>query len=69
MAWSTDMELEHVSVVAAPYGGPIAIVRDSKQFVKVAGATTKPVIKIFTAAGFQISTINVIAVISCLIIL
>lgn len=37
-------------VAAAPYGGPIAMVRDWRQFVK-ASTAGKPVIRIFTCAG------------------
>lgn len=55
-----DTDLEQMKIAAAPYGGPIAIVRDSSSFIKVAGATSiKPVIRIFTASGQLISTINV----------
>lgn len=59
MEWSPDNDLEQMVLVAAPYGGPIAVVRDVKQFVKIGGATSKPVIRIFTASGHLISTINV----------
>ncbi|XP_078037953.1 vacuolar protein sorting 16 [Augochlora pura] len=37
-------------LVAAPYGGPIAITRDPKKFVKVHGSS-KPVIYMYTSAG------------------
>lgn len=59
MQWPDDTQLHQMSVVAAPYGGPMAIVRDSKQFIKVGGSTVKPVIRIFTAAGNQLAAINV----------
>lgn len=59
MEWAADTELNQMTVVAAPYGGPMAIVRDSKQFIKVGGATIKPVIRIFTASGHLLSSINV----------
>lgn len=45
-------------VAAAPYGGPLAIVRDWKQFSKTATAA-KPTIKIMTCSGNLIATINV----------
>ena len=42
----------HVSRVAcARYGGPIAMVRDDRKLVVVTGGLTKPVVRIFTAAG------------------
>lgn len=59
MEWPPETELEQMTVSAAPYGGPMAIVRDVKQFVKVAGSTAKPVIRIFTASGHLLSTISV----------
>lgn len=59
MQWPEDTQLHQMAVVAAPYGGPMAIVRDSKQFIKVGGSTVKPVIRIFTAAGNQLAAINV----------
>lgn len=59
MEWPSDTQLHQMSVIAAPYGGPMAIVRDSKQFIKVGGSTVKPVIRIFTAAGNQLAQINV----------
>lgn len=59
MQWPDDTQLHQMAVIAAPYGGPMAIVRDSKQFIKVGGSTVKPVIRIFTAAGNQLAAINV----------
>lgn len=59
MEWSPENDLEQMSLVAAPYGGPVAVVRDVKQFVKVGSSTSKPVIRIFTASGHPISTIAV----------
>lgn len=59
MQWPSGTELYKMNVTAAPYGGPIAVVRDSKEFVKVGGSTVKPVIRIFTASGHLISSINV----------
>lgn len=59
MQWPSDTQLHQMAVVAAPYGGPMAIVRDSKQIIKVGGSTVKPVIRIFTAAGNQLAAINV----------
>lgn len=59
MEWAADTELYQMQVVAAPYGGPMAIVRDSKQFIKVGGSTVKPIIRIFTASGNLLASINV----------
>lgn len=59
MEWSPDTELLQMSVFAAPYGGPMAIIRDAKEFVKLGGSSVKPIIRIFTASGNLISSINV----------
>lgn len=59
MEWSPDTELFQMNVFAAPYGGPMAIIRDAKEFVKLGGSSVKPIIRIFTASGHPISTINV----------
>lgn len=53
-----NVNLEHMKVYAAPFGGPIAITKDPKQITK-AGTKAKPVIQIFTSSGRLISTINV----------
>lgn len=58
MAWPPETDLEKMNVYAAPHGGPMAIVRDPTQFVKITGST-KPLIQIFTASGQLISTIAV----------
>lgn len=58
MEWSPDTDLEKMIVCAAPYGGPIAVMRDTRLFIKVTGLA-KPVIRIFTSSGHLISTINV----------
>lgn len=59
MEWATDTDLSQMNVIAAAYGGPMAIVRDAKEFIKVGGSTVKPVIRIFTGSGHSISTLNV----------
>ncbi|GAB0090509.1 Vacuolar protein sorting-associated protein 16 homolog [Sergentomyia squamirostris] len=57
MEWPPETDLENMIVCAAPYGGPMAIVKDFQKFVKVTGST-KPIIRIFTASGHLISSIN-----------
>lgn len=56
--WPLDIELEQMCVVGAPFGGPIAIVRDQKQIIPLKGST-KPLIRIINSAGTLISTITV----------
>lgn len=56
MNWSVDEGLETMIVSGAAYGGPIAVIRDRKQFVHIK-TTTKPVITIYNCAGTTISKI------------
>lgn len=58
MNWAMDEGLDNMIITGAPYGGPIAVVRDRKQFVRIA-TTTKPVITIYNCAGDVISKILV----------
>lgn len=58
MNWSMDEGLENMIVSGAAYGGPIAVVRDRKQFVRIT-TTSKPVITIYNCAGNVISKILV----------
>jgi vacuolar protein sorting-associated protein 16 len=53
-----NVNLEHMNVFAAPFGGPIAITKDPKKVAK-ANSSNKPVIQIFTSSGRLISTIHV----------
>jgi vacuolar protein sorting-associated protein 16 len=56
MHW--DLNFENICCAAAQYGGPIAVIRDRKKFVRVQGAS-KPTILIYSAAGHIISSILV----------
>uniref|UniRef100_A0A182N0B3 Vacuolar protein sorting-associated protein 16 homolog n=1 Tax=Anopheles dirus TaxID=7168 RepID=A0A182N0B3_9DIPT len=59
MEWPATINLEHMSVHAAPFGGPIAIVKDPKLFIKLDGGTsTRPIIRVFNCVGKLISSIN-----------
>ena len=46
-----DMYKVACRVACARYGGPIAMVRDDRKLVVIQGAATKPVVRVFTAAG------------------
>lgn len=59
MEWPDNTDLDKMFVAAAPFGGPIALSKDWRQFQKLTGTSTKPKIHIFTAAGHLISTIDV----------
>lgn len=58
MEWPIETELEKMRIFASTYAGPIAIIRDSKQIVKVVGSA-KPTIRIFTCSGHLISSFQV----------
>uniref|UniRef100_A0A182QAU2 Vacuolar protein sorting-associated protein 16 homolog n=1 Tax=Anopheles farauti TaxID=69004 RepID=A0A182QAU2_9DIPT len=59
MEWPASINLEHMSVQAAPFGGPIAVVKDPKMFIKLdGGGSTRPVIRVFNCVGKLISSIN-----------
>ncbi|KAJ6638263.1 Vacuolar protein sorting-associated protein 16 like [Pseudolycoriella hygida] len=57
MEWPVDTELENMMVCAAPYGGPMAVVRDPKKIAKIVGSV-KPVVRIFTASGVLLGSIT-----------
>lgn len=48
--WPIDFDLEYMQVVAAPYGGPLAAIRDATKLVPVKG-TSRPMIRIFDTSG------------------
>ncbi|GLH07116.1 Vacuolar protein sorting-associated protein 16 homolog [Gryllus bimaculatus] len=56
MGWQHELRLENVAVASAPYGGPLAVVRDRKKFVQVQGSG-KPVISLYSAAGQHLASI------------
>lgn len=58
MNWLMDEGLENMIVSGAAYGGPIAVVRDRKKYVKIS-TTTKPVITVYNCAGNVVSKILV----------
>lgn len=59
LAWPNDINLNHMNVAAAPYGGPIATVRNARKITEVGGASSKPMIRIFTASGNILASIEV----------
>ncbi|KND02893.1 tethering complex subunit VPS16 [Spizellomyces punctatus DAOM BR117] len=50
MLWK-DMDLSKFIVAAAPYGGPIAMIRDDKKILSLQNQTIKPVMHIYTSSG------------------
>lgn len=58
MSWNIDYELNTMIISGASYGGPIALIRDKNQLVRVMGPC-KPVIHIYNCAGKHMSNIVV----------
>lgn len=57
MGWIGDINIDNVVIVAARFGGPIAVVRDRTKPGKIAPKSMgKPVIAIYSAAGNLISS-------------
>lgn len=59
MAWQETVDLSKFIVSAAPFGGPIALMRADKHFVRVQGSSiNKPVIHIFSSAGKELASVK-----------
>ncbi|KAM7431227.1 Vacuolar protein sorting-associated protein 16 [Porites harrisoni] len=59
MEWQDAVDLSQFIVSAAPFGGPIALIRDDKHFARVQGsAINKPIIHIFSSAGRELATVK-----------
>jgi hypothetical protein len=61
MGWTgAQVDIENFSIVGASFGGPLAIIRDDKKFLKVTqNVPVKPIINIYTSSGTLISSIKV----------
>ncbi|XP_073236792.1 vacuolar protein sorting-associated protein 16 homolog isoform X2 [Porites lutea] len=59
MEWQDVVDLSRFIVSAAPFGGPMALIRDDKHFARVQGsAINKPIIHIFSSAGRELATVK-----------
>lgn len=58
MNWLMEEGLENMIVSGAPYGGPIAVMRDKNYLIRIA-TQVKPVIVIYNCAGNVLSKILV----------
>lgn len=54
--WPLDIDLDFMQVVCAPFGGPVAMIRDPLQNIVLKGST-KISIHIFNIAGGELGTI------------
>ncbi|XP_050539842.1 vacuolar protein sorting-associated protein 16 homolog isoform X2 [Daktulosphaira vitifoliae] len=55
MFWSNEIDISTSVVIAAPYGGPIIVVRDRTKLVSIK-TVGKPVITVYTSSGKIISS-------------
>eukprot|EP00003_Mantamonas_plastica_P023305 TRINITY_DN416_c0_g1_i1.p1 TRINITY_DN416_c0_g1~~TRINITY_DN416_c0_g1_i1.p1 ORF type:complete len:831 (-),score=270.28 TRINITY_DN416_c0_g1_i1:30-2522(-) len=54
MEW--DVDLENYTLAAAPFGGPVALIRDSSKILRMTNSSTvKPTYTIYTSSGIEIS--------------
>mmetsp|Transcript_15400 Transcript_15400/g.23213 ORF Transcript_15400/g.23213 Transcript_15400/m.23213 type:complete len:848 (-) Transcript_15400:170-2713(-) len=58
MQWGSDMHIEDFQMCGAPFGGPLAMIRDEKKFVALSGETAKSKLRIFTSAGRKLAEID-----------
>lgn len=56
MAWGDDRQLENYLVCGAPFGGPIAMITDSKKVAT--NRDIKEQIHIYTTAGYLLAKID-----------
>ncbi|XP_030369960.1 vacuolar protein sorting-associated protein 16 homolog [Scaptodrosophila lebanonensis] len=54
--WPIDLDLEYMQVVVAPYGGPLAAIRDRTKVGPVKGSA-KPIIRILDTTGQELGKI------------
>jgi len=55
---SWDVDLTQQIAVAAPFAGPIAVMRDPTKFIEVNAQNMRPYLRIYTASGQEISAIQ-----------
>ncbi|XP_072019724.1 vacuolar protein sorting-associated protein 16 homolog [Amphiura filiformis] len=56
-SWHEIADLKKFKVYAAPYGGPLALIRDDSKLVQIRGSS-RPIIYIYSSAGKAISQIK-----------
>ncbi|KAI8822509.1 Vps16, N-terminal region-domain-containing protein [Fimicolochytrium jonesii] len=57
MTWR-GVDLSKLTVVVAPFGGPIAAIRDDRKIMALRGQTTQPDLRIYTSAGNLITQLQ-----------
>jgi len=59
MDWVKDVDLAKYKVAGAPFGGPVALVRDENKIVAVQKQSVKPLISVYSSSGRKIVEIQV----------
>ncbi|XP_071942390.1 vacuolar protein sorting-associated protein 16 homolog [Antedon mediterranea] len=55
--WQEVADLKKFKIAAAPYGGPIALIRDDSKIMQVKGGA-RPIVYIFTSVGVQVASFS-----------
>ena len=59
MAWLDQIQIEDYHMIGAPFGGPIALIRDDRKAPSHPQENTdKPKLQIFTSAGHLIAEVT-----------
>ncbi len=61
-AWGPDINLDEYLICGAPFGGPIAMIRDDRKLVALSGDNAKPKLRIFTTAGQKIAEVIIFTI-------
>jgi hypothetical protein len=51
------MNLDDYHIAGAPFGGPLALIRDDKKLVALSGDNAKSKLRIYTTAGNKIAEV------------
>jgi vacuolar protein sorting-associated protein 16 len=60
MGWGEKMQIDDYIVCGAPFGGPLATIRDDKRLQYLPSDGTKTKIRIYTSSGRKIAEVSVI---------
>lgn len=58
MEWLDTIQIEDYHVCGAPFGGPIALIRDDKKLTQLTDEHLKPKLRIFTSSGKKLAEIE-----------
>jgi vacuolar protein sorting-associated protein 16 len=58
MAWKDKIHIDEYLICGAPFGGPIAMIRDDKKLVAITEENIKPKLRIFTSSGNSLAEVG-----------